>query len=268
MTNLPSYANPPVVETATSIQFPRSRNLRNQHLWEYWFSFLRDKYPNTSDQFPLDPIMEATGENAPLHNALPTIRPAAPEDRIQATTNSGRGMVQLQNGRVIYNWRKLDGGEYPRWDKTYDQFINHMNHFFKYLSDISIGPVQPNQWEVVYVNHLMQGIDWDSESDWPNLLPGIFSKQVLSSIEPESINLQFQYKAQGFNGRFYISLEKAVLAKDRDKELLVLKLTSRGGIPKGSNIHDQFLAGRQLIVETFDSVTSEDAHKRWGKESA
>jgi uncharacterized protein (TIGR04255 family) len=262
---LPSYTHPPVVETAIALQFHPLKGFRNVHLWEFW-NEIRNDYPVTQDQEPLAPKMELFGEDVqhgPLIRRI-QIRPYA--SRLQALSDDGHAMIQIQNGRFIYNWRRLEGGDYPRWSKTVAEFHARFRQLQDYVKAHGLGDIVPDQWEVTYVNHLMQGSDWQSQEEWPEMLCGIVGTCAAVSVgKLESIDCRVQYVLEQESGRLYVDLKKAVLASDRKQELLVLTLTTRGGVSAKALPEMGLEVGHRAIVIAFTEITGKIAQKRWGR---
>ena len=263
MDQLPSYENPPVVETAIAIQFQPLKQLSNVHLWEFWSS-IRDEYPKTQDQEPLDQKTELFGDDIQRMPRLPQIQFRAHSSRLQAISADGHAMVQVQNGRFIYNWRDLGDGDYPHWQKTSAEFWAKYRMFAKYVESEGLGDISQNQWEITYVNHLMQGEDWQTEADWPELLPGILGESGRVTLGVlQGVELATQFALKDGQSRLHVELKKAALVSDPEKELLVFTLTARGALSPECSTEDCFSAGRRAIVTSFTEITGDAAHKRW-----
>lgn len=264
MQGLPTFTNPPVIETATSIQFERLPHLNNRHLWMFWKDVLASEFPNTQDQTPLDSKKELFGDDIDFAPPEPTIRPISAAIRLQAISPDGYAMAQVQNGRLIFNWRKLDDGAYPRWSNTSESFWDLMTSFKQYIASEKLGEMEITQWEVTYVNHLLKGSEWSDTSEWPELIPGVIGSDHLTCGSLQGIDQKHTYLIGENLGRLYIEAKNAVLARDISKELLVLKLTSRGPANNESEARQGLSLGRNAIVKSFAQITGEQAHKYWG----
>lgn len=266
MNQLPSYAAPPIVETAIALQFRPLKGFKNAHLWGFW-SRICDDYPVTEDQEPLDSKTELFGDDIRREPRLPQLQFRPHASRLQALSDDRHAMVQIQNGRFIFNWRRLDSGAYPRWSKTFAEFQRRYDQFIQFVSDEGLGQVDPNQWEVTYVNHLLKGGDWESEGEWPQLVPGLVGAcQSVSAGDLEAIDCRVQFVLPEERARLYIDLKKAVLTSNTDQELLTLTLTARGGVSPNHPAEEGLALGRTSIVTSFTQITGESAQKRWGRE--
>ena len=75
-------------------------------------------------------------------------------------------MIQIQNGRLHFNWLGTEAGTYPRYETVRDGFAMAFQAFQKFVGQEKVGELRPNQWEITYVNHLSRGSVWNAPSDW------------------------------------------------------------------------------------------------------
>ena len=61
--HLPNFDNPPVVETALSVQFGPLPLLKTAHLGLLWSDY-REAFPRSEERPPLDPVVEQFPESA------------------------------------------------------------------------------------------------------------------------------------------------------------------------------------------------------------
>ena len=62
-------------------------------------------------------------------------------------------LLQIQQDRLIHNWRLGDGAvAYPRYEKVKADFEKEIQAFSKWLQAENLGEIQPNQCEVTYSN--------------------------------------------------------------------------------------------------------------------
>lgn len=264
MESLPSYKKPPVVETVLSIQYKPLKSFSNVHLWGYWDQ-IKEDYPKTIDQEPLESQEELFGDDIQRGPNLPQLLMRKHASRVQAVSDDEQKMIQFQNGRFIFNWRKQEDIEYPRWDTVYQEFHERFEQFRSHISESLQVELELNQWEVTYVNHLLKGESWESESDIPELLPGLVGSAVFSEGKLESLKNQMQFVFPNNDGRLYIDMKKAFLLKNKE-ELFVLKLTSRGPVTNSDEIANSLSKGREAIVKAFTELSSDVAHEKWERE--
>lgn len=268
--SLPSFRNPPVIETAVSVQFQPIKGFSNAHLGLFWRE-LRSEFPKLRDAGPIEPQIEKFGSGRPTAR-FPMLKVAAsqPAARIWMMADDGHTMVQLQNGRLVYNWRRLDDGEYPRWQQVEPGFQTAFTRLERFLDSEGLGQIEPNQWEVTYVNHLLRGRDWDEPADLPEILPGLIgSTDRVCSASFESVDSHYQFVLPDDAGRLHVELSHGFSGSDEGApELLVLQLTARGGIePDGRGLSEGITLGRECVVRTFSEVTGKSVHETWEREA-
>ncbi|HVZ94734.1 MAG TPA: TIGR04255 family protein [Phycisphaerales bacterium] len=258
---------PPVVETAVSVLFAPIAGLTNAHLGAFWNS-LREDFPTANDAEPIEPIIERFGKDIARRLRLPQIRfvPAQGASRIQMTATDGHRMTQIQNGRLVYNWRRQADGVYPSWEAVFSHFKDSLERFNKFLSDSSLPTIEPTQWEVVYVNHLFRGDDWNSPAEWPELVPGLLAPAIsVANCQLESTVTNSHFVFPKDRGRLHVDLYHGFTGLDEQaKELLIFQLTARGPVDDCQTLFDGLSSGHEIIVRTFEEVIGPRARKLWG----
>jgi len=269
---LPSFKKPPVVETAISLQFKAVEGLTNAHLGIFWDHHLRKAYPKAVDAQPIIPQMEMFGDQMHRRLRLPGFQvvPVEAAARLQMMSENDQTMVQVQNGRLVFNWRKMKDGEYPRWHHVLPAFEEALDNFRAFLPAHGFKDIEPNQWEVTYVNHLLKAHDWEKPTDWPQLLPGLIGSTENASREMiESLECRYRFALPEARGRLHVELHHAFTSLEQDAtEILVLQLTARGGLEldAGRDIAKGMANGHSTIVRKFTELTGPGAHKKWERE--
>lgn len=261
---LVDFERPPVVETVLGVQFT-PLNLMNAHLGAFW-KRLGAAWPNVKDAPPLPPQFERFGEGVVWGSALLVQVCQESSSRIQIRNADGDKMIQAQRDRFHYNWLGHEGGEYPRYKSVRAEFDKLLEEFRRFVREESLGHLQPNQWEVTYVNHLPKGTVWAKSSEWPELFRRlIVFPDKLASTQLESFGGEWHYRIEPQRGRLHVNLQHG---RRKDTEVLVLTLTARGPVderdPKGTSLDDGLNFGREAIVKAFKELTSEAAHEYWG----
>jgi len=254
---LPSFRKPPVIETALSVQFQPLRRMSNAHLGLFWDRF-RATYPKLQDADPIEPQVERFGTEVPRAR-FPQLRIAAshPAARLRMSSEDGHVMLQLQNGRLVFNWRRLDGeNDYPRWTRVEPQFQRALKELKTFAEAEGLGPIEPNQWEVTYVNHLVRGREWQDPAEWQELLPGVLgatSGVSVGTLETAGCHVHFVLPNDA--GRLHVELTHGFAGPDEDAdELLIVQLTARGGIDASRDASAGLALGREAIVRSFAEI--------------
>ena len=256
------FLNPPILETVLGVQFQPLPSMQNAHLGAFWNRIAAD-WPNITEQPPIELQFErfdagGTWRRSQFQLALTQ----APPLRLQMKNCSNDRMIQVQNGRLHYNWlRKGDGQEYPHYQTIRPEFENALESFSEFVQAKQLGNVEANQWEVTYVNHLPQGTVWAVPADWARLFPSIaMPAHAPSNLSLESFGGEWHYVIPGQKGRVHVQLRHGLADKE---QVLVLTLTARGPVSAEVPLTVGLDVGREAIVRAFKDLTSETAHQFW-----
>jgi uncharacterized protein (TIGR04255 family) len=269
-TPLPTFKYPPIQELALSVQFTPLAGLRAAHLGLLWSEF-RDRFPVTQDQPPLPHIVEEFGARRHFKVGL-DLRTfdTPPLPRCWFLNEAGSQLIQVQNDRLIHNWRKVDDGdEYPRFSTLRGTFRQEIEQFSTFIQREGLGEFVPDQCEVTYVDQLVAGQGWERHGQLERVLStwsGQYSTPFLS--EPEAVELTAHFVIPNSDGtpvgRLHIRVEPALLTAD-DTPTLLVRTTARGR-PQGERI-DGVMAfldlGHEWAVRGFLSITTPQLHEHW-----
>lgn len=270
-TNLPSFQSPPLREMVLSTQFDPIDGFSSGHQGLFWAQIQAD-YPNAQDAALIDPVPErfTAGIEKRPHRGI-QIRPAPTGTRLQLIDSSQSRMIQIQDNRLVFNWRKIGNAEYPRWAVILDEYTRIFKEFEKFLSRHGFTELRVNQWEVTYLNHLIKGAEWNSPNDWNEIVPGLVGNTGVSGdlMQTESLAHRYKFLSTKAQARLHVELVHGFVQDDaeNDNEALILKFVARGPAEPSvtPSLADGFNHGHEMIVTAFDALTSAKAHKFWGK---
>lgn len=276
--SLPSFADPPVVEVAASVQFDPLSNLNVPLLGLLWQRF-RSDYPTVDQQLPLPPVVERLGVRSPMPSFR--IEPVGPlPPRLWFINTGGDELVQVQSDRFIRNWRRISGkaNPYPRYfESVRPKFLDDYGRFVQFLVDEGVGVPNVNQCELIYINQMVPTEHWSSHGQLARVFRGWAGEYANVTEYPvEAIHLSVAHvirTAGGeFVGRLHVTLNSAFSVPTpedpTEKPIFVLTLVARGK-PVGSHdagIVDFLDLGHRAIVTSFDKMTTTEAHAIWKKE--
>jgi uncharacterized protein (TIGR04255 family) len=264
---LPEFDAPPVVETAMSLQFARLSGFTTAHAGWFWKSHLKSaggewgkllEQPRIPDQFE-----QPEGEPPPP--ALPSMKilTSGESQRLQLVRSDDERMIQIQDSRIILNWRKQSEG-YPSYRVLAPDFFKVTGDFERFVADAKLGAFEPNQWEVTYVNQIPRGEMWDTPSDWTKIVPGLYAPRAYGDkTRYETMSGDWRFTLGEGRGRIYIAFRHGIV--EGGTPSLYLNFTARGPIDASADISlpDKFELGHEAIVRTFANMTSESAHRVW-----
>ena len=266
---LPSFGRPPVVEVVLGVQFELIPGFTNGHLGAFW-SYLGGKgeWPRVTDAAQLPQEFERFGADLKWSrmDEIKVGLSQTPTARIQLANRPEDRMLQVQNGRLLYNWTGGGNGQYPRYNIIRPEFDRLLKQFKDFLHDQNLPPIQVNQWEVSYFNHLFQGTVWNEPSDWGKIFnfPAI-PPQAVDSCRLESVGGQWVYEIEPQLGRLRIKIQTGWSAPN-EKQILVCNLSARGSVREPEDQADVSAGldlGHKIIVTGFRDLTSKEAREYW-----
>jgi len=269
---LPKFKNPPVVETVLGIQFERLPGLGSAHLGAFWESLGTESWPNVSEQPPISLQFERFGVDQQWGPAGPVLSLSREVSvRLQIRNRDQNRMVQVQNGRMHYNWLGFEGDPYPSYETVEPEFRDALQRFQGFLVAHALGEVRPTQWEVTYVNHIPRGTVWETPEDWASFFPSLATSRIESvPIQLEGFSGEWHYVIKSKRGRLHVRFAHGRREKPTEQEIIELHLTARGPIHEEKRRLDSFFDGLKLghetIVRAFKDLTSGKAHDYWGLE--
>lgn len=185
-----------------------------------------------------------------------------PLPRIWFESEGGNGLIQVQRDRFLHNWRKMNPeDEYPRYHKVKQMFKDHLSQFEIFLEESKLGIIEPLQYEMTYINHILQREGWDRLGEIGNVFPDFAFRMEKDRFlpEPAGVNLRTSFILPEGKGRMHVMIRHAQL-RDTGRPLLILELTVRGictdKSPEG--MWDWFDLAREWIVRGFDDLTGEE----------
>ncbi len=229
---LPDYSAPPVTEVIVGVQFNAIPNFHSVHLGIIWNAFRKD-FPIVQDHFPLPSTFETFGQNPAI--AFPVFNlslPGVEIPRVFFVDEPQTKLLQVQKDRFIHNWRKLASTDtYPRFEEMLDTFQQNYRRFCEALKSVGLSDPQPNQCELVYVNHIDVDEDGGFYDGFRTIFPGVASSFAPDALgDPEDVRLLVRYPIRMDDGapygRVLISIEPAT--KSDGKMINQMSFTSRG----------------------------------------
>jgi uncharacterized protein (TIGR04255 family) len=256
----PHFARPPVVEVACGIQFAGLEQWRTPHYGQFWAKIQQD-YSETEDHPPLARVqLDAT----PVFEAQ--LSPLPPLRRVFFIKPPGNFLIQVQQNRLLHNWRKvLDGDEYPRFDAAFEKFIWSWERFNEFLSSANLPSPKPEIWELTYINHIVENDARFPRDVWDYLSFYERSPKASAATEAAAMSIQFAWPLPDQMGTLMFDVKHGNRVNDQ-KDVLVVDLTARGTTKEGpADMHSWFSVAHHAIVNTFDKLTTDRAHKKWEK---
>jgi uncharacterized protein (TIGR04255 family) len=207
-----------------SIQFAALEKMKSAHIGLLWARF-RAQYPDVSEQGTINAVFETFGTSP---QPGPHIRfeqfLSPPMPRYWFEKSGTPDLLQVQQDRIIHNWRKHeDQPIYPRYETLRDRFKTEVDQFISFLDDEKIGDLRPNQCEVTYINIIELPSServHDRLEKITTLWAGRLSEKLDTELEDTSAQLRFKLlEARKPVGRVHVSFQPAVLKFSCTKDI-------------------------------------------------
>ena len=244
---LPSYTDPPVIEAYLGVEFDVHPWLSPTNLfaaWEIW----RESYPQVSVQQP-GPSFPNLGVGL-IHLGPPPIR-------LWMLDTSGNHLVQLQEDRLLLNWRRLTSDEgYPRFDSLLPEYLGLWTSLTSWLAQRTQPPPTCRVVEMGYVNSVPLGLGGMAEAlTW-------LAEAPPASTGQGSITFAIERPLPAG-----IGVTNIVAASLPDHTMQLTVTTRLPLAPGGHDLEETIKLAHSLSVWTFTDSTRTSKHKEWGRES-
>ncbi|HEY9756356.1 MAG TPA: TIGR04255 family protein [Oculatellaceae cyanobacterium] len=270
MKGFPSYNNPPVGEVSITVQFQKLATLRSLEMAE--FRTLLTQFSRAEEHPLVPPTFEQFPGRIPVMQSIEIqLLDVPPPPRYIFITESNDELIQLQQDRFGYNWRKAQPSQdYPRYEKIVANFKKYLTLLSEFVKEKNLGQLVATQCDITYSNQLQQGEGWETFSDVNKILNLETIKYAPDfAHKPEAVEHTERHVIELDGkpvGRLYIQAEPAFDLRAA-KPILRLTLVARGK-PLGAGTDGvlKFIdLGRKWVVEAFAACTKPEIQKIWGK---
>ena len=259
--DLPNYENPPVIEVVCGILFKSIDTLLAPHLGLLWEKY-KSEYPICREVAPLTSVIERFDETPQVNLQLADVPPLP---RIWFVHKNNNGIIQVQRDRFLHNWKKVrPEDEYPRYPHVIKLFKDRLSRFESFLSEYDLGVIEPQQYEMTYINHIPQGDGWTTLNEIGKVFPDFSLRAIGHRFlpEPEGINWRTSFVLPEDTGRLHVTIRHGKL-RGSGYPVLLLDLTVRGigGDKTLETMVAWFDIAREWIVRGFADLTGEEVQK-------
>lgn len=249
--SLPDYKYPPIIEVVAGISFDTIKNFGGQHLGLF--------YQKVRDEFPLceqAPRLEFNPQNLDMATYLP---------RMWFVNKDQNMLIQLQDDKLYYNWRKIQKEEtYPRYETIIEAFKTNLSLLQDFLEEEELGPVNPKKCELTYINHIPKKEGWESLAEISKVFRD-FSWSTNDRFLPSPVGLggNVFFPLPKDYGRLNVTLQTAERRIDKHP-ILIFQLTAAGlGADKSMDaVWKWFDVAHEWIVRGFTDLTEAAVQKK------
>jgi uncharacterized protein (TIGR04255 family) len=251
------FDRPPVYEAVIGLEFNTLNlgALKLSGLQAVW----ANEYPSIQEMPALEPSV-AIGQPGPIAAFSFSMLP--PPLRLWFADPSGHFLIQVQRDRLLLNWRKLNGGEYPRYAALRERFTKVVEQFREYVRVELGGAVVPTAAEFSYINRVPAGLSADE-------IYTVF-KQPLTQLPGEVLFTRFQQVRNisstefGAPGQLSISSDPV---QDQSGTAIQMAISTKF-FPQPTEFSDgtwKLLDGARTISrQTFVALATDEMKAEWG----
>ena len=262
--DLVAYAKPPIDEVVLGVQFPPIPHFSDAHAGLYWQRVKAD-YPRAESQPRLEGPIESPGPPQPMRFELPLGSQA--QSRTWLIGDTDENLIQIQDTRFIFNWRRRQRSPYPRFNALRNQFVTHFEAFRGLLRDEGLDEPEVQQVEVSYINWIA-GLPVEVF-----FVPASATGIVTSAgkVLPEDQNLGFRYLLEETDTsikRLYVQCLPAFRKEAPSERGYQLSFVYKAARPSGFGDNEMVLSleeGRVIAGSAFTELTTPEAHRVWEK---
>lgn len=250
----PKYHEPPIVEAIFDVTFATLGDLKTVHYGSFW-NCIKPEYSEVQDLAPLRPLIEPNlGNETPIQLSL-SDKPVLP--RVWFVNEAQDYVLQIQNSRLIFNWRKKPGNPYPGFKENYQRFCHLLNRFSDFLAQEGLPTLKIRQLELRYVNDIYDINGKDTIADYASMFVDWQPEKNARFLEePESFNWETQYLLPESLGRLR-TLVQGVNFTEEALPGVRLDMIVRG-MPASTDkkaLDDWFDLAHEYIVLGFADIT-------------
>lgn len=251
------FTDPPVVETVIGVEFSTIpigfMGLSRVHgLWN-------ERFPKTFEREALPPTRPAAqGQNIQFQMGT-----GLPAPRLWMASADDRLLVQVQNDRLLLNWRRLDGDEdtYPHFSVLFNTY-KELFQIFRAHIEPEFGALVPLVTEWTYVNRInveeLKGED--AFRVWAESSLNLESQSLFTRFQ----NIR-QFQTEAANGQLEISAEPLGLGADAPVGLTVSAKCFHQPETSPEAALEYAKSAHEMARQAFSAITTDEAQRTWGR---
>lgn len=246
-----TFQKPPLNEVALGYSFLPRPDLLIPHIGAFWTK-LQDSYPKCQHNVPI------------VDN--PTTFTELPLPRVWLLTEDGTRLVQIQQDRLIFNWRDNGTGcEYVRFPNIKAEFDRVSTLFKAFVQEVTGQPIIPTILNLTYVNIINQGQGWNSLDEIGVVFPALSHDVRLKSMKSATLaEWRVNYELPNDQGKLTARVQTAKQVKDSAPLFRFELAATSNSLGEHETDHEVWIeSAHQAIVNTFKDLTSAEMHERY-----
>lgn len=253
-----TFENPPIDEVLCSLAFEPIAELRAGHLGLLWQKF-RPDFPKTADYNVVSPVPEDYYSNLD----------APPLPRICFEHRDANELIQMQCTRFTHNWCKRRPDDvYPGYPVVVANFEKYLSCVQDFLSEERLGDITATQYEIAYIDHILEHEGWETITDIEKVFPNFISLkgQNMLSADIREFNWQMLFGLPNDFGQLQLSIQNSRRFID-NRHFLRVEFRAVSNQPY-KPMRSWFDFAHEAIFDLFTNLVSEEIQEQyWGRKS-
>ncbi len=240
------FVKSPLAEVVFGVEF-NAPHFSSVHFGLYWQE-IKDNF----SKYPID--RPPVGANE-IGCVLPPLR------RVWFSSDDQRELIQLQDNRFYYNWRKQNE-EYPHFEEIHPKFLGQWHRFKDWWLETEQRELQPSRYQMTYINQIEANLGWNNAEDSAKIFNFLESNWDSFNLKPNIFNANLEFLLPEEQGIVSVTINQSIKPKD-NSPVLTLNITS---VSKDTSIKIEtwFKLAHQSTVEIFLSLINQETKNLWG----
>ncbi|MEJ0068313.1 MAG: TIGR04255 family protein [Pseudomonadota bacterium] len=191
------------MEVGLTVQFPALQGLHIGHYGVLW-ERVRDEFPKLQTAPLIEPQYERFGLKRPLFQGFRVeMMSLPPMPRCWYLSEDETHLIQLQNDRISFNWRKLPAQQpYRQYEPIRADFLRHFRTIATALDGLGVPITPADQCEVTYVNQIEPCSVWENHNQADRIFSVLQPPPSRDPLPPlEETRFEQKYLLSGSDGQ-------------------------------------------------------------------
>lgn len=269
---LPSFSSPPVTEVVIASRFRPPSNYSLVTLGELARTLGAEGFPRIEEMPGYDATAEQFGSVQTQGLMSFEFLSGPPPTRYWFLNDVGDELLQLQPNWFAANWRKVEpSATYGRWDSRWEAFSRWIQETERTISG---SPLEHDQVEVTYVNHIDSGQIWNHHGEAHQVFSFLAGRPswtvgFLPTAEGASAEMKFEIPGGEVSapiGRLQVTVTPA-FRRPGGAPIFVMNLTARGRPVSADleGVRGFAEIAHEWIVRGFADLTTSSMHEIWDR---
>lgn len=247
-----TFDRPPINEVVLGRTFLHRPDFHIPYYGLFW-DRIRSEFPKVEQASPIVDPQDLGGD--PFASFMPRVWFLS-EDKSQ--------MVQIQQGRLYFNWRKVTGSEeYIRFEAVKQSFDRAWRALSDLVGEMSGTPLQGTRGELTYVNFLELDKKTDLEIAEVGLRDFAWDRNSRFLPPPRSLIRNLTFPIPNDGGELAVVLQSAK-NNATGGDAIKLELSAKGPAADDAKFDAWARSAHEFLVRGFVDLTTPIVHELWG----